>query len=537
MFLRLPSLRFTAKRRSLFLGLAISGILAVVLACWIVSAGPRITISRQTTYLTGPLDVGGYVDYLRALNQRSVTADQNALPLLFKVWGPPYGRDPVVKHRYFELMGTEAPPEDRYSVVKFGQRVRAVRSPDSPYFVPFQEYLRNHGFAEITVGGKWEDDDFAKWNEVFHAVAREPWQANDYPAVAAWLETNAKLLDLVIEASQKPGLFSPIINDGGPFDVCNPHLGVIDNLSKALAARAMLAVKAGDAQSSSRDLLALHRLARLLAQGRSAEEYRQALGLDQRASRLDREFAMAFPLPPRFEYQRALNELPPFADAATKIDQGERLGCLSNICGLARIGHTRFDFMAAVSSQVPGMPVSLVDWDHVLATINAWYDREAAAQRLLNRSARRRAEAELGRELEHLEDQAYRGRPLSAWLRPRREIADRVAQQWLFAEGLGGGLTYAVDATDAERELTRVTFALADFRDQYGGFPARLNELAPRYLKAMPQDPFSSAPFVYRPSEDGASFVLYSVGPNEQDDGETNRKNDRAADDIVVQVP
>ena len=44
------------------------------------------------------------------------------------------------------------------------------------------------------------------------------------------------------------------------------------------------------------------------------------------------------------------------------------------------------------------------------------------------------------------------------------------------------------------------------------------------YLKAVPMDPFSSGPLVYRRKNN--DFVLYSVGRHSQDNGGTN-------DDIV----
>src|SRR5215467_16284740 len=52
---------------------------------------PKITISKETTYLTEPLRPDGYPDYVAALNQRmseGVTPDNNAAVLLMKAFGP-----------------------------------------------------------------------------------------------------------------------------------------------------------------------------------------------------------------------------------------------------------------------------------------------------------------------------------------------------------------------------------------------------------------------------------------------------------------
>ena len=55
-------------------------------------------------------------------------------------------------------------------------------------------------------------------------------------------------------------------------------------------------------------------------------------------------------------------------------------------------------------------------------------------------------------------------------------------------------------------------YALANGRE-----PASLAELVPALLPAVPVDPYSGKPLVYRLDPKG--FVLYSVGPNGRDDG------------------
>src|SRR5882724_7209102 len=49
------------------------------------------TISKETTYVTGPLDKDGYIDYAAALNERlskGVTPESNANVLIWKAIGP-----------------------------------------------------------------------------------------------------------------------------------------------------------------------------------------------------------------------------------------------------------------------------------------------------------------------------------------------------------------------------------------------------------------------------------------------------------------
>jgi hypothetical protein len=55
------------------------------------------------------------------------------------------------------------------------------------------------------------------------------------------------------------------------------------------------------------------------------------------------------------------------------------------------------------------------------------------------------------------------------------------------------------------------------FRNDTGAWPNSLNALVPGYISAVPNDPFSGAPLVYRVREDG--IVVYTAGRNGIDEG------------------
>ncbi|MEX0704455.1 MAG: hypothetical protein WD069_20305, partial [Planctomycetales bacterium] len=62
--------------------------------------------------------------------------------------------------------------------------------------------------------------------------------------------------------------------------------------------------------------------------------------------------------------------------------------------------------------------------------------------------------------------------------------------------------------------------------------------LAPKYIAAVPDDLFSGKPLIYRPTEDGSGYLLYSVGQNEIDDGgSAAADDDGTGDDLVVRTP
>src|SRR5204863_3864 len=63
------------------------------------------------------------------------------------------------------------------------------------------------------------------------------------------------------------------------------------------------------------------------------------------------------------------------------------------------------------------------------------------------------------------------------------------------------------------------TVSLSDQKSkpEAGQFPESLDELAPRYLRSVPRDLIDGKPMRYQRTDDG-SFLLYSIGWNEQDD-------------------
>jgi hypothetical protein len=70
---------------------------------------------------------------------------------------------------------------------------------------------------------------------------------------------------------------------------------------------------------------------------------------------------------------------------------------------------------------------------------------------------------------------------------------------------------------DALLRLLKTDLALRLFRQERGRVPERLDELVPKYLAAIPVDPFSNQPLVYRRGD--TDYLLYSVGADGEDNG------------------
>ena len=67
------------------------------------------------------------------------------------------------------------------------------------------------------------------------------------------------------------------------------------------------------------------------------------------------------------------------------------------------------------------------------------------------------------------------------------------------------------------RQLLGTELALRHYHQEHGKYPPSLAALVPTRLVLLPRDPFTQKPLVYRPQR--YSYVLYSTGPDAQDDG------------------
>jgi len=267
----------------------------------------KFTLSKETTYITGPLDANGYIDYVAGINERlkeGVTPESNANVLLWKAMGPRPERVPMPPE-FFQWMGIESPPDK-------GQ-----------YFVSLWDHLKENRKREVSL---------EEFNDLETACLQKPWQPKDYPEVAAWLKANEKPLALVLEASKRSRYYSPLVpykKDGVSLGLMNSiESGVQKNrqFAMALRTRAMLRLGEASCDDAWQDLLACHRLGRLVGRGGTMSEELVGIALDQVASAADLIFLNhAKPDAQRLaKCLRDLQQLPPLPGLAQKIDLGER---------------------------------------------------------------------------------------------------------------------------------------------------------------------------------------------------------------------
>ena len=503
-----------------------------------------VTISKETTRITEPLRANGYVDYIAALNQhcsQGVTPENNAAVLIIQAMGPKEIPQEI-REQYFKMLGIPPLPEEGQYLVAYDEFAERTRKAAAP-------------------GKELSDAEREKlWDEEHMATSR-PWSKEALPTVAAWLEGSEGPIALIIEATKRPRRYDPLISTSDPpmsLYVLLPMVLAHRHAARALTARAMFRLGAGNVEQAWQDLLSCHQLSRLTGRGSTIVEMLVAIAIDGVACAGDRTLLAHGNLTAAQARQMRddLQKLPPLPKMVDAIDVGERYMFLDSVQALADRGLGEFNRIVGGSGEdvdessmlgkaLSGAGALVVKWDVILQMGNSWYDRLVAAQRKPTWSERSAAMAKIDADLTELSKHAkdFKSLALSMLGGPERAVSERVGQivvaLWLPATN---ACTEAEARAAENFEVVKLGFLLAAYRAEHGKYPTQLSDLTPKYLAEVPLDPFSGKPLTYKPQPSG--YVLYSVGVNGKDDGGLSYDDrptmgdiEKDYDDLVVQVP
>ncbi len=209
----------------------------------------------------------------------------------------------------------------------------------------------------------------------------------------------------MVEASQRPRRYDPLLGSSA-IAILLPAAQQYRYVAHALVARAMLRLNDGKVDNAWSDLLACHRLARLLGQGPTMVEAVTAVSVDgialtgdqgllqhakltaSQAERMRNDLAELPPMP-SMANRINLNERFIYLDSALTIPRDRHFSLAANLKGLQSLGDEKFEGM--VQPLLDNLGDTEVDWDVVLRTGNAWYDRIVAAWRESSHSERKKA--------------------------------------------------------------------------------------------------------------------------------------------------
>jgi hypothetical protein len=494
-------------------------------------AGPAgFRVGEETTFITGPLDEDGNLDFVAALNERlgkGIKPENNANVLLWQAMGP-HPEGARMSPTFFKLLGSE-PPEK------------------GDYFVGWTQYLAKTRAAPppgVGVGLPIPEGDVDPTPE--EQAAKRPWTAKEFPQLAAWLKANEKPLAVVVEATRRPDYFNPLVApkaDKGFGRVMSANLSgvaVVRGLANALVIRATQHVNERRFDEAWQDLLACHRLGRLVGRGGSLIEGLVGLAIEQLACAADLVLIEhSRPDAKQVQtYVRELRALPPLPAMADQMELGERFMMLDTILMVSQSGLGGLDGGSG-DDLLTTLMLRNINWDTALKTANEWYDRIAAAMRIKDRPERTRQLSALAGELTDLKKNSKPGRWSSMKIilgGSRLEAGKRVSG--ILVSALMPAFRKVQAASDRAEQSQRnlqVAFALAAYRHDHGRYPQKLAELAPKYLAQVPDDLFTGKGVVYKP--DGKGYLMYSLGPNGKDEDGRGFFDQPAGDDLRVRVP
>jgi hypothetical protein len=480
--------------------------------------GPKVPFkpSKETTYITEPVDADGYIDYETALNERlrgTVTPETNANVLLWQALGPkPEGKE--MHADYWKWLGVKPPPEE------------------GEYFIGSREFFKQHGREEF-------DENFHKFED---QLTMKPWSAKDHADYVGWLKRNEKPLEIIRQALLREQYYNPKVSRtetgarGRLVQASLSNVQTLRQVADALAMRAMLKVNEAKYDSASEDLLAIHRLARMAARAESllelllagsleAEAYRGGLHLIERWNPNS---------PGAKRYRDELRKLSQLPDVITCLKTTERFEFLDQIQSASKYGiHTLGDFGADPPEWEISETIEKIDWQAVFRLVSKSFDRMEHIFSLKERTLRKASWEEFRKDSKEsdldLDDDADVGKIRSVI----SENVARLLMKLLIPDYLR--IQNARDRSVQYQRNLQLAFALAAYRAEHGKYPAQLADLAPKYIDTVPLDYFSDKPLVYKPTADG--YLLSSVGENGRDDGGATFTDDPSGDDLVVRMP
>ncbi|MCL2005022.1 MAG: type II secretion system protein GspG [Planctomycetaceae bacterium] len=478
------------------------GILALV-HFLVVFVIPPFSISPQTTYLTEPRSQEfhgiDYAAYIERQLEPGIPPDENGFRLLTETFGKPLFDNIQDKHWRRLCAYLDLPTG-----------IEPILS-----HTTFREYIRTLPPDE---------------EEIIAASTGRSFSEEAIPIVKRWLDDNNAAMDLFGIVADEPAFYIPPMFS---HVLINTHLFYDDTcrkMARDLAIRVRYRLTVGEIDAAWDDVRTIYRLAehqrRAVWNVMSSLVNNDILGTANHAA----ESVLLHSDWDSDEILLKAEEIVPFLrpfgnDEIRKCLLGERLLSLDAIRHMA--GGNFYHHFANDEEQPP---------------VRDFWDR--AKGRFLRTGL---IMTKINQRFDELEQQLFEGRleePDDEMLPGIMMLLDLAfwhgksgAISILIGEMLSSLLFTAIEAgwmsvqcRQADADLLRLVFALTAYHRDNGNYPEGLDALQERYIAELPFDPFSGGWFRYILEPEG--YLLYSVGPNGEDDGGRNHGDFPRGDDI-----
>lgn len=350
--------------------------------------------------------------------------------------------------------------------------------------------------------------------EVVNEFATAPQPQSPAVDVLLALSKHAALTEELRVACQRPHARFPIRYDDG-FSALLPHLARMKTINQFLALRAAAELHAGKAEAAAADTLLGMRVVDL------------ARSEPLLISQLVRLAQVQIALNPFWEglaeHRWTDAQLVAFEDQLGRFDflkdyrhgmRGERALCTGVIDFVRR--ERLLDVLDVSPQQSNAGPLERMFGAGLFHLVpRGWFDQnKASVGRMhldlilpaVNPEARQVTPAKVQEAVSGLERELRQFSPYNFFARLLLPALNKASER--AAQG------------QAAVDLARVAGALERHRLAHGQYPESLDALAPRFIAQLPHDLINGSPLKYRRADDG-TFLLYSVGWNETDDGGT----------------
>ncbi|QDU81968.1 hypothetical protein Pla110_37200 [Polystyrenella longa] len=521
----LPRKKLSGKKKSFFLVLALMSLFWLRVGYYAVTQEP-LRVSKETTYLTGPIREDGTVDYAAALNERNkvgVTSENNAAVVLAKVLGPSVGGE-----EYFKELGISIPLLD-------GDYYLPISQFHVETFIPQTE-------ADWDLMPEFDLDDQYGFSEA------RPWTAEEFPDLARFFEANRIPLDHLLAVVEKPKYYNPVVQSTNWFSVGLSNKGVsahLRNLSADLCVKGMLAIGEKDFSQAHDCLNAIHRLALCQVEESGTISYLCYRGETDRVFRLMNELISSGENKPEQlrHFQNILDEHERQHGVAEHINFGARIEALEEMNELIyRL------YISGENREVSSIRVAIngakslyrLDWNILYSRLNEGYDAVVENFRSVdpsmgfpvdNTSYDERTSAfneMLSRcDIEYLQ--------LDVSL-SREEFSERSGFYLFDVLGVSNGYTLARSEVRGAvgLKVNQLGLRLEEHVIDNGSYPELLTDLEPPPTAEEMFDPFADKDLTYK--KNGRGYVLYSWGDNQFDQEGQSYGEIPPGDDITFRI-
>lgn len=539
-------------------------LLVVLLLAAIFRPAPALRISKETTYVIGPLDAAGRVDYLAAVEQqytRDLPPEENAARHYVRAFDPDTRDWPEVRDEMLRRLGLPPVEEQQLAYLQWFEHFAEVHPEliaemqeihQVPSDVEWESIIARLEDQEAAAIGALERqgrdaeidalpdiptsyDITSYWEE---RASQRSWTREEFPAVAAWLDDQQVPLAHLHAGAQLERCYFPLIledDKAGLLLVAMPHTLALRSGPKTLRIRAMLQLGEGNRQAAWEDIRTALVLSKHMAEQPSLIASLVAIAMQEHALLGLAAILHHGGYTPEELHQIEIefDRLAPLKPMAEEFDGAERLTMLSVIQSLVAEEFSREQLK---QGRFPGL-----DWNVPFAWFNDDFNRLVAVAEMPAGDQRNQKLRELEAAIEQRNVAAKR---TGGWI---ASVVSSRARGELMAAHLSDLLRPALPAAlQAEQrnhmrvQVVHTAIALAQYRAEQGAYPASLHELAPTFLNEIPTDTFGDGPVQYQRIEEG--YVLYSVGPNGQDDASRDATQDESldyamADDIAIHAP